>query len=71
MKRRPLRIPIALACTAITGAGVAAALSCSPSSAVQPTSYCVGVEDGSLQVLDVDAANGCPDGDILQQTQVT
>jgi hypothetical protein len=71
MKRAPLRIPVALAWTAIAGGGLAAALSCSNKSPVESTTYCVGVVDGSLQVVDVDAAAGCPDGDVPQQTIVT
>lgn len=65
-----MRIPVALAWTAACSGGVAAALSCTNKNPVEPTTYCVGVVDGSLQVLDLDASAGCPDGDIPQQTVI-
>jgi hypothetical protein len=71
MKRAPLRIPLALAWTAIAGTGAALAGSCSPGPTPAPTTYCVGVVDSALVVVDVDASMGCPDGDIPQQTTVT
>ena len=71
MKQGSLRIPVALAWTAMAGAGLGAALSCSNQNQAQPTPYCVGVVDGALEVLDVDASNGCPDGDTLEKTVVS
>jgi hypothetical protein len=71
MNKGPLRIPVALAWTAMAGAGLGAALSCSNQSQAQPTPYCVGVVDGALEVLDIDASAGCPDGDTLEKTVVS